>query len=60
MEPIAMVMRRLEWFGQVKIKIRTFAEMKMGEAPYRKTEVEMEGRCQKGHESLEDQGGMGH
>ena len=53
-EPIVMVMRmrRSECFGHVKRRvkkenIRAIAELKL------------EGHCQKGHESLERQGGMG-
>ena len=60
-EAIATVMRRrrLEWFGHVKRRgatenIRAVAEMKM------KTKVAVERYCQKGPESLEHQGGMGH
>ena len=45
----------LGWFGHVKI--RAVAEMKMEEKrpTYRKTQVEI-GCCQKGPESLQDQG----
>ena len=31
-----------------------------GEAPYRKTQVELEGHCQKGPENLEYERGKGH
>ena len=53
--------RRLEWFGHVKRRdetenIRAVAEIKMK----RKTKVAVVRYSQKGPESLENQGGMGH
>ena len=67
-EPIASVMRRrmLQWFGHIKRgdeteNIRAVAEMKMDEKrPRGKPKVAVVQYNQKGPESLENQGGMGH
>ena len=72
-EAIAAVMRRrrLERFGHVKRRgetenIRAVEEMKMegkrprGRPKLRWKQAWMERYCQKGPESLENQGGMGH
>ena len=65
-EPIVLVMRRLEWFGHVKRtdeteNIRAVVRNEDGgDALQRKTQVEMGGYCQKRYETVEDQGGMGH
>ena len=67
-EPIATVMRRgrMEWFGQVKGRdetenIRAVAEMKMeGKRPRGRPTFVVERYGQKGPESVENHGGMGH
>ena len=65
MEWNAMV--RLDWFGHCKRRdeteniIKAVGKNEDGEkASYRKTEADVERYCQKGPESMEHQGGMGH
>ena len=62
--PIVMRRRRLEWFGHVKRRyktenIRAVVELKMeGKRPRGRPKLRW--KDQKGPESLEHQGGMGH
>ena len=57
-EPIAMFMRRWEWFGHMKRRDETENIRRV--AKRRKTQFRTEGHYQKEHEYLEGQGRMGH
>ena len=62
-EPIAMVMRRMDWFGHVKRRYETeniieVMEMEGKRPRGRPDKFAMERHCQKGPENLEYQGGI--